>query len=291
MEPALGTSGADQPHRLECTRECCAFSCALHLVMRTIEHMENLANRRSTMLDEARAVLNEADRLHEESAKIAALVKATIALGLREQGLTNKAIADLIGESRNKINDLVQMAIWPALYGDLPSGEFVRFSKMIDDVYGQIGEAGTGWVHARTVLSGIIVEAHAIPLPRLVRAESLDTDAAEFENPDTGEQIIVYSLERHYGSPLFDAHGRREDGDGRGHYRIEVCSPNGSREALPLEILGISPNAITFGSGWPSPEQRRVDGDAFRNAVAAVRAHYGIWPQQGLKSYADAGDG
>ncbi len=253
--------------------------------------VENLADRRSTMLDEARTVLNEANRRLEETAKIAALVRATIALGLREQGLTNKAIADLIGESRNKINDLVKMATWPALYGDLPSGEFVRFSKLIDDVYGQIGEAGTGWIHARTVRSGTVVESHAIPLPRLVRADSLDTDAAEFENPDTGERIIVYSLERHYGSPIFDAHGRREDGDGRGYYRIEVCSPNGSREALPLEILGISPNSITFGSGWPSPEQCRVDGDAFRNATAAVRAYYGIWPQQGLKSYADAVDG
>lgn len=242
------------------------------------------------MLGEARTVLAEADRLQEESTKIATLVKATIALGLREQGLTNKAIAELIGESRNKINDLVNMAVWPALYGGLPSGEYLRFSKMIDSIYGPLSGPDTGWVHARTTRSGIIVEAHAIPLPRFLPAESLDTDAAEFENPDTGERIIVYSLERHYGSPLFNVHGGREDSDGRGYYRIEVCSPNGSREALPLEILGISANAITFGSGWPTPGQRRVEGDAFRNAVAAVRSYYGIWPQQGLKEYADRFD-
>jgi hypothetical protein len=107
----------------------------------------------------------------------------------------------------------------------------------------------------------------------------LDTSGAQFRNVQTGERILVYSLQRWRGAPEFDsATGDLSGWDHRGRYRVELCAANSRPAVMPLELVGLAAKATCFGSGWADPTRRRSDGEAFRRIVAALRRHCGIWP-------------
>lgn len=258
--------------------------------------MENVAERKTEMIAQAKEVLEKAREREVMAQRITKVVKGTLAYGLREQGLTHKQIGEilgvsrnlvgeLIGLSRNPIDELIKTGIWTRLFSEVPFGHFDEYWQLVSavqEIFGPIEQGTTGWVHTRTGRSGRILESNDIPVPRTYRHEpgGLDTDAAQFDNRESGERILVYSLERHHGKVLFDdemqATGQR---DHRGEYRIELLSPaSGARQQLPLELLDVPASDLRFGQGWPERAERNDPDDAFRNAIAAVRRHFGIWP-------------
>lgn len=82
--------------------------------------MENAAARTAEMTEQAKAAIATA-RFHEMLAqKTTKVVAGTLALGLREQGLSDTAIGEVLGVSRNRITDLVNVGIWPRVAGDVP---------------------------------------------------------------------------------------------------------------------------------------------------------------------------
>lgn len=117
-----------------------------------------------------------------------------------------------------------------------------NFNERGQDIYQPMAHPATGWIHTLTDISGRIALANGISIPKPFRPNAgrgLDTAAAQFDNLDTGERILVYSLERHHGQVLFDAEMRLAGYDFKGHYRIDLCSPAGTRQSYPLEILGM----------------------------------------------------
>ncbi|MCP3811009.1 hypothetical protein NLX62_01435 [Mycobacteriaceae bacterium Msp059] len=257
----------------ECTRTLCC--------------MENVEERRAAMIAQAGQILAEA-RLRESMAStVTYCVTGALAYGLREQGLSDKAIGEILSVSRNRVGDLVKAGIWPTLFARIKLDDDRRrkfAAAEMKSIYRPVAQEQQEWVHTRTDCSGYIAERNNIPIPREYRHSpgSLEPEAAEFDNCVTGERIVVYTLERHHGKMLFDSEHRRVGYDYRGEYRIELCSASGARHPLPLELLGITSSELRFGDKWADPEERRLSDDAFRNAVAAVRKHYGIWPLPSL---------
>lgn len=242
--------------------------------------MENAEERRDAMVAQAKDTIAEARYREAMARRVTNCVAGALAYGLREQGLTDKAIGEVLTVSRNRVADLVNEGIWPYL-GPLDDQRQERHvTAEVDEIYQPIAQPNTGWTHTLTDVSGRIAHANKIVLPKPYRRSvaSLDTAAAQFDNLDTGERILVYSLERHHGQILFDSEMRLAGYDFMGYYRIDMCSPTGTRQPYPLEILGINSSELRFGKKWPDQE-RRHDDDAFRIAVAAVRRYYGIWPR------------
>lgn len=242
--------------------------------------MENVEERRHAMIAQAKDTIAEARYREAMARRVTNCVAGALAYGLREQGLTDKAIGEVLTVSRNRVADLVKEGMWP-YPGPLDDQRQQRHvNAEIDEIYQPIAHPSNGWTHTLTDVSGRIAHANAIPLPKPHRRNpaGLDTPAAQFDNLDTGERILVYSLERHHGQILFDSEMRLAGYDFKGHYRIDLCSAAGTRQPYPLEILGITTSDLRFGKKWP-PEERRHDDDAFRTALGAVRRHYGIWPR------------
>lgn len=243
------------------------------------------------MIAQARDVLAEA-RYREELARTATgCVAGALAWGLREQGLTDKAIGETLGVSRNRVSDLVDAGMYPTIcsgirLGDDRQREYV--TAEVEAVYGPLARPKSGWVHTKTAASGTIACDNGIPLPVTVRdPEHLSLSGAQFDNLDTGERVLVYTLDRHYGQPLLDSHLRRVGADYRGEYRIDLWSSPGGVHPYPLEILNMEASDLRFGKNWESPKERRTDEQAYLNAVRAVRRHYGIWPRPGLTELAE----
>lgn len=235
------------------------------------------------MIEQAEEVIAEVKARLESAQKVARAASGAVAYGLREQGLSNKAIAEILGESRNNINKLVELGIWPRLSAGIAFGEHEQYARLkadVQELYRPLAQPSSGWVHSRSGRSGQILEANGIALPYAWRSVpgGLDADAAQLDNLDTGERILVYSLERHDGELLFDSDQRLYGTDGMGFYRIEFCSPTGELRPILLELLGIRAEDLRFGNKWPDPRQNRHLSDTYRFAMAAVRRHYGIWP-------------
>lgn len=245
--------------------------------------MENAAARTAEMTEQAKAAIATA-RFHEMLAqKTTKVVAGTLALGLREQGLSDTAIGEVLGVSRNRITDLVNVGIWPRVAGDVPlfrCEERDAIEAGVSTLCKPLIAQESGWIHTRTGRGQDLLEENKVPLPYAIgkRPGLLDAEAAQFDNQSSGERILVYTFERHYGEMLYDSNLRQDGPNGKGYYRIELCSAAGGRHELPLELLGIDIGALRFGSKWPNPRHRNDIGDAFRNALAAVRGYYGIWP-------------
>lgn len=81
--------------------------------------MENLEDRRAEMVAQAEQTMAES-RYREAMARTATTcVAGALALGLREQGLSDKAIGEVLTMSRNRVPDLVREGIWPSpMLGD-----------------------------------------------------------------------------------------------------------------------------------------------------------------------------
>lgn len=249
--------------------------------------MENVEERRAAMIEQAGQILAEARLRESMAATVTYCVTGALAYGLREQGLSDKAIGEILSVSRNRVGDLVKAGIWPTLFARIKLDDDRRrkfAAAEMKSIYRPVAQEQQEWVHTRTDRSGYIAERNNIPIPREYRHSpgALEPEAAEFDNCVTGERIVVYTLERHHGKMLFDSEQNRVGYDYKGEYRIELCSANGARHPLPLELLGITSSELRFGDKWPDPEERRLSDDAFRNAVAAVRKHYGIWPLPSL---------
>jgi len=238
------------------------------------------------MVTQAQEVLSEAKIQEAKARTVTACVTGALAYGLREQGLTDKAIGEALGVSRNRVNALVRVGMWPSIYGDLPA-EARGIAAEVDAIYSKLTKPASGWVHAASASSGEIAVANNIPLPPSFAKNptSLDPQGAAFVNLDTGERIIVYTLERHRGQMLFNEERHLVGTDFKGVYRIDLVSSSGHRQQYPLEILGITEAQLRFGRGWDRPEQRRDDDDAYLAAIEAVRRHYGIWPRARLVEF------
>lgn len=232
------------------------------------------------MVAQAKATIAEARYRETMARTVTNRVASALAYGLREQGLTDKAIGEALTVSRNRVDDLVKAGIWPYLGPNLDQRQIRHVASELNEIYQPIEQPDAGWTHTLTDVIGRIAHANKIALPKPYRRNvaSLDTAAAQFDNLDTGERILVYSLERHHGKILVDSDMRFAGYDFKGQYRIDICSAAGTRQPYPLEILGISSSDLRFGKNWPDQE-RRHDDAAFRIAVAAVRRHYGVWPR------------
>ncbi|MUL50139.1 hypothetical protein FZI85_27455 [Mycobacterium sp. CBMA293] len=238
-----------------------------------------IQRRHEAMLTQAHDVMAQARYREEEARRLTSHIAGALAYALREQQFTDTAIGEALGVSRNRVSELVNIGIWPTVYGPAGlDGDFKQVANQIDDLYGPLARPNAGWVHTLTGTSGLVAHANAIPLPDLYQEEpsGLDTAAAQFDNINTGERILVYTLERHFGKAIVNAETQKLERDHKGWYRIELCT--GGRQPIPLTNLGITEEDLRFGRGWKHPKQRRDEDDAYRNAIAAVRCHYGIWP-------------
>ncbi|OOK65201.1 hypothetical protein BZL29_7835 [Mycobacterium kansasii] len=247
--------------------------------------MENTEERRAQMITQAREVITEARRRETFAKTVTYIVAGTLARGLRDQCLSDRDIAEILTVSRNRIGHLVQVGIAPTVGAGIRiSDNRATFAAAVAEIYGPVGHTGPGWVQTRKARSGHICAENNVPIPRSYYAPAaLDSYGAQFDNQHTGERILVYSLERYNGQPLFDAEGRYVKNDNRGEYCIDFCASTGARQPLPLEILGLTPADVRFGSGWPDPPTNSDDDtDVFRKVTSAVRRHYGIWPLSAL---------
>ncbi|WP_100524726.1 hypothetical protein [Mycobacteroides abscessus] len=75
--------------------------------------MENAADRTAEMIEQAKAALAAARFQEMLAQKTAKVVAGTLALGLREQGLSDTAIGEVLGVSRNRVSNLVDIGVWP----------------------------------------------------------------------------------------------------------------------------------------------------------------------------------
>jgi hypothetical protein len=157
-----------------------------------------------------------------------------------------------------------------------------RRGRWIDDMYSSAqATAPSPW---RQITQGLglskdVMRANNIAAQSPMPVESLSTCGAQFDNTDTGERILSYSLQRWNGTPTVNAvTGELAGFDHRGGYTIELWSGSGTRCEMPTEIFGISANATYFGSGWDESARRQTADDAFERIVAAIRRHYRIWP-------------
>jgi hypothetical protein len=250
----------------------------------SVAGMADAADDHGDMLAAGRVALAEARRRADRAAEIVQIVAGLLASGLREQGHSDRAIGAALQISRNRVSELVDRA--PVVKLSVPvDADDDWVGDWIEDIYGRASAAGPStWVQDRPYLSGHVVLDNAIPVPAPLTDADLDTSGAQFRNADTGERILVYSLQRWRGTPEFAADtGEHTDWDHRGHYSVELRAANGRRRAMPPEMLGLTVDATCFGSGWEEPGRRQSDGAAFRRIVAAVRRRYGVWPQIGSR--------
>ncbi len=239
---------------------------------------------RGDMLAAAQVALAEARQRADHAAAIVRTVAGLLAAGLREQGHSDRAIGAALQISRNRVGELIAAAPWVKLgaHTDTDNDWIVDW---IEDIYSRAATAaGSTWVQDGPQLSGQVVEENRIAVPPPLSVADLDTSGAQFRNVDTGERILVYSLQRWRGMPQFDsATGDLSAWDHRGYYSVELCAAGGHRAAMPLELLALTSDALCFGSGWLEPARRQSEGAAFRRIVVALRRHYGIWPQIGSR--------
>ncbi|OHT73356.1 hypothetical protein BKG67_04925 [Mycobacteroides chelonae] len=245
--------------------------------------VENAADRTAEMIAQAREIIGAARYRAGVIDRATKGVIASLACGLKEQGLTDKAVAEVLGVSRNRISEIVAEGMYLTAFDGVRIDDDAQRREITTEVlqlYRPIATQPTGWVQVRAPRSGRLLEANGIQLPRMYQEipGELDTEAAEFVNRDSGERILVYSLERHHGTVLYDSDGKFIDYDFKGEYHIDLCSPTGGRQPLPLALLGIDQSDLKFGKGWTDLPRHRVEDDAFANAVGAVRRYYGIWP-------------
>lgn len=243
--------------------------------------VENAEARRAQMLVQATEVLAEARRLEAFANRVTTVVAGTLAWGLRNQGMSDREIGKVLPVSRNRVAKLVNAGKWPTEFGRVAWDEREEMRAAVAAIYGRIGHAGPGWIQTRQARSGDICADNKVPIPGFYSsAGALDLDGAQFDNAESGERILVYSLHRHNGWPLFATGGRFVKHDHRGEYRIDLCVPGGARQALPLQILGLAPVDVRFGIGWP---EQQIDTDlVFQTVTESVRRHYGIWPLAAL---------
>lgn len=246
------------------------------------QQTEDEKTRQTEMAEKALKVATEMRDRQRKSHLATQYITALLSHGLREHGFTDSAIGETLGISRNRVSDLVQQAKYPdldAIGDDLP---FIQ--EQVATIYEPMTRALGGWAQTRTARSGDIAADNNITLPDHWQnsPDGLDTPAAQFDNPDTGDRIVVYSLESQQGNPLFDKKKHCVGYDFKGTYRIDYRPASGDPEPMSLEELGTSETNLRFGSRWPKPTDRRYPDDAFDNALRAIRGHYVIWPLPAL---------
>lgn len=255
----------------------------MHIVSQT----EDEQTRRTEMAEEAIKVAAEVRDHQRKSHLVTQHITALLAYGLREHAFTDSAIGEVLGISRNRVSDLVQQAKYPDF--DAIGDDLAFLQARIATIYLPMTRALGGWAHTRTALSADIATDNDITLPEHWQSspDDLDTVAAQFDDQDTGDRIVVYALESQQGNPLFDKKNHFVGYDFKGTYRIDYRAAGGHLEPMPLEELRISEASLRFGLRWSKPTERRYPDDAFANALQAIRRRYAIWPLPALISDID----
>lgn len=250
--------------------------------MGNIRRMEGNEDRHAEMAAQAIEIVTEVRDRQRKAHQATQYITALFAYGLREQGFSDSAIGEALSISRNRVSDLVQQALYPDL--DAIGDDIAFVQAQIATTYLPIAQPASGWVHTRTDRSGEIAIANEIALPEHWQNNpaALDTQAAEFDHQDTGDRILVYSLESQQGNPLFDKKKHCVGYDFMGTYRIDHCPADGDRQPMSLAQIGIAETDLRFGSRWSKPAERRYSDDAFGNALRAIRRHHSIWPLPAL---------
>lgn len=161
--------------------------------------MENAADRTAEMIEQAKAALAAARFQEMLAQKTAKVVAGTLALGLREQGLSDTAIGEVLGVSRNRVSNLVDVGVWPRVAGDVPlfqCEERDAIEAGVSTLCKPLVAQETGWIHTRTGRGQDLLEENKVPLPYAIgkRPGLLDAEAAQFDNQSSGERILVYTL-------------------------------------------------------------------------------------------------
>lgn len=249
-----------------------------------VVQMEGENTRLAEMAEEALKVATEVRDHQRRTRLVTQHITALLAYGLREHAFTDSAIGEMLGISRNRVSDLVQQAKYPDF--DAIGDDLAFLQAQIATMYLPMTRALGGWVHTRTARSADIAADNNIALPDHWQGspEGLDTAAAQFDNQDTGDRIVVYSLESQQGNPLLDQKKHCVGYDFKGKYRIDYRAAGAEPEPMSLEELGIRETSLLFGLRWPKPTERRYPDDAFANALRAIRSRYMIWPLPALVS-------
>lgn len=242
--------------------------------------VENQEKRREEMIAAVREAMEEVrDRAKAVNELVVPAVSGRMASMLRELGLSDREIADVLDVPKRQVQALVSQSLFIRMGTLLAETSWPR--DWINEIYGKaVAAAPSHWIENKVTHSRQVVEAHAIEPPEGVTDLRMDTFGAQFQNTETGELILVYSFQRWKGQPIPSHLRDAKDVDGwdqKGRYEVEICSPSGNRQPLPLEILGLADSDPYFGKGWTTPERCKSDDKAYELVTGAIRAHYGIW--------------
>jgi hypothetical protein len=239
-----------------------------------------------TAVDAMRGAIDDAQRQLERARQVKLAVTALAIAALRQRGLADGLIAKMLD-----VDVLTAQAehLHPAADG-VPDWEL---RADIEALWMAVRRQGSVWMQVDEVTtSAQVVERHGIDTgswPLAVRA--LDTPGAEFAHQNSGQQIVVYSLQGRDGTPTI-VNDAIASWDYWGHYNVEFVARAGTRSLLDLSSFGLIRSAQTFRRrnsreelmqrAFPSasggPTAGRDAAESFANIIAAIRRMCGPLP-------------
>jgi hypothetical protein len=234
--------------------------------------MQSEAHLTAAMLavvDALRGGIDEAQRQLERSQRLQRAVTGMAGLALRQRGLTDAYIEQLLG---------VEADVMTAAAGEAaPMIDGVHDWQLraeIEQLWTTVRRRASVWFQTDDVETSCeVIRRNGIDTGSWpLSIEALDTPGAEFVHQTSGQKIVVYSLQGSNGTPtIVDGEIRSWDNDGS--YKVEFVSTAAGRSPLDLLSFGLAPAANKFRSD-------RGDGpaEAFGLIVGAIRSICGPLP-------------
>jgi hypothetical protein len=217
------------------------------------------------VVDALRGGIDEAQRQLERSQRLQRAITGMAGLALRQRGLTDAYIEQLLGVEADVMTEAGPM---------IDGAHDWQLRAEIEQLWTTVRRRASVWFQTDDIaMSCEVIRRNSVDTGSWpLSIEALDTPGAEFVHQTSGQKIVVYSLQSANGTPtIVDGHVRSWDNDGS--YKVEFVSTAAGRSPLDLMSFGLAPATNRFRSN-------RGDGagEAFALIVGAIRAVCGPLP-------------
>jgi hypothetical protein len=220
-------------------------------------------------VDALRGGIDEAQRQLERSQRLQRAITGMAGLALRQRGLTDAYIEQLLGVD----SDLVTAAV-PAAGPMIDGVHDWQLRAEIEQLWTTVRRRASVWFQTDDVETSCeVIRRNSIDTGSWPLAiEALDTPGAEFVHQTSAQKIVVYSLQSLNGTPTI-VDGQIRSWDSQGSYKVEFVSTAAGRSPLDLMSFGLTPATNKFRS-----DRGDGPGEAFGLIVGAIRRICGPLP-------------
>jgi hypothetical protein len=221
------------------------------------------------VVDALRGGIDEAQRQLERAQRIQRAITGLAGLTLRQQGLTDSYIEQLVGVDADAMTAAMREAV--------PMSDGVQDWQLraeIEQLWTTVRRRASVWFQTDDVETSCqVIRRNAIDTGSWpLSIEALDTPGAEFVHQTSGQKIVVYSLQGPNGTPTI-VDGQIRSWDNYGSYKVEFVSIAAGRSPLGLMSFGLATGTTVFNG-----QRGGGAGEAFGVIVGAIRRIVGPLP-------------